>query len=229
MDLYLPLDGEAVLALSIPTKKCETLARHPLRWLRFLGYAVYGQEGEISLSCGGKPVLDYRAKLEPRAYHFVSPRWCPRPWLAARKLTWLDLPADPPRLVDPDGIARKSPWPTSPRDGKFRAEVSRRYGVCMMSGAPPASCQAAHLIPHAKGDRYMANLAWIRGGSNGGLAPDRMDRIDDPQNGFFAHSLLHHQYDHGGCVAFLKVGPAPYYRPPALTWWPADPKFRDGR
>ena len=48
--LYISIDGEARQALKIPKDKCTAYSLHPLKWLRFLGYTVYGQEGDLSLS-----------------------------------------------------------------------------------------------------------------------------------------------------------------------------------
>ena len=47
---------------------------YPLKWLRFLGYAIYGQEGDLSsLSDGGEPISDYASDIEARSYEFISP------------------------------------------------------------------------------------------------------------------------------------------------------------
>jgi hypothetical protein len=53
VELWLSPDGTAELALSIPLAKCQALAVNPLKWLRFLGYAIYGQEGHLSTSDAG--------------------------------------------------------------------------------------------------------------------------------------------------------------------------------
>jgi hypothetical protein len=37
-----------VPVLSIPVVDCNRFALKPLKWLRFLGYAIYGREGRIS-------------------------------------------------------------------------------------------------------------------------------------------------------------------------------------
>jgi hypothetical protein len=78
--LFLSFGGVNKLALSIPLAECRTFAVNPLKWLRFLGYAIYGKEGYLSMS---KPELegghahrpeigDYTADVEARAYYFVS-------------------------------------------------------------------------------------------------------------------------------------------------------------
>ena len=71
--LHISFKGKAKLALSIPKQKCTTFSSSPIKWLRFLGYAIYGQEGHISLTDGGQPVSDYTSVVEPRSYYFISP------------------------------------------------------------------------------------------------------------------------------------------------------------
>ena len=43
----------------------------PLEWLRFLGFAIYGRQGYISMSMNG-PELDYTAQIEAHSYYFIS-------------------------------------------------------------------------------------------------------------------------------------------------------------
>lgn len=71
--LYISLNGKARLALSIPMDKCAALSLYPIKWLRFLGYTIYGREGHISLSDGGPPVSDYTSDIETRSYYFICP------------------------------------------------------------------------------------------------------------------------------------------------------------
>jgi hypothetical protein len=47
-------------ALSIPVHECQRFSLHPLTWLRFLGYAIYGKEGYLSRERDGEQVADYR-------------------------------------------------------------------------------------------------------------------------------------------------------------------------
>jgi hypothetical protein len=70
--LSFPNVTQAKLALSIPLDKCATFAVNPLKWLRFLGFAIYGREGHLSLSKDGPDLGDYTAPIEARSYYFVS-------------------------------------------------------------------------------------------------------------------------------------------------------------
>src|SRR5271168_1318128 len=71
VELWLSFDNVSELALSIPLAECGHHAVHPLKWLRFLAYAIYGQEGYLSVSKDG-PEID--EDVQGRAYYFVSPR-----------------------------------------------------------------------------------------------------------------------------------------------------------
>lgn len=71
--LWLSIDNVSRLALSIPIAKCGTFSVNPLKWLRFLGFAIYGQEGYLSTSMDGPEINDYTANiLEARSYYFIS-------------------------------------------------------------------------------------------------------------------------------------------------------------
>ena len=59
-------------ALLIPLDKCNTFAINPLKWLRFLGFAIYGGEGYLSTSRAGPEIDNYTANIEPRSYYFIA-------------------------------------------------------------------------------------------------------------------------------------------------------------
>ena len=65
------MDNATKLALSISLAPRCTFALHPLQWLHFLGFAIYGHGGYISASKGGTEIDDYEATLEARSYYFV--------------------------------------------------------------------------------------------------------------------------------------------------------------
>lgn len=70
--LWLSFYGVAKLALSIPLAEYGTFAVNPLKWLRFLGYSIYGQEGYLSKTKAGPQINDYTANVEARSYYFIS-------------------------------------------------------------------------------------------------------------------------------------------------------------
>jgi hypothetical protein len=95
VELWLSFNGTAELALSIPLAKCRDLAVNPLKWLRFLGYAIYGQEGYLSVSDAGPPIEDYAADIAAHgSYYFIS----------EGKLPWHTA-----ALSDSDVVYRSSP------------------------------------------------------------------------------------------------------------------------
>lgn len=71
VDLLLCFDNKSNPALSIPLDQCQIFATRPLKWLRFLGFAIYGQQGHLSKSENG-PELDYTEQIEARSYYYIS-------------------------------------------------------------------------------------------------------------------------------------------------------------
>ena len=58
-NVYIP-----VLSIdSIPVDDCNRFALNPLWWLRFLGYIISGNQGNISATVDGPPV-DYDSVIE---------------------------------------------------------------------------------------------------------------------------------------------------------------------
>jgi hypothetical protein len=64
--------GEAqyVPALDIPVCDITTLSLEPLKWLRFVSFAITGAEGDLSASPGG-PVVDYESSTLLLNYFFT--------------------------------------------------------------------------------------------------------------------------------------------------------------
>jgi hypothetical protein len=65
------------------------------------------------------------------------------------------LAADEPRLLDIDGINDRlsdayTHFHTS--QAEFASDIAARDGTCVMTGEARWLCDAAHLIPHSKGD-----------------------------------------------------------------------------
>jgi len=51
---------------------CQQFSVHPLTWLCYLGFAIYGKEGHISATPGGPEVDYYQANIQPGIYYYVS-------------------------------------------------------------------------------------------------------------------------------------------------------------
>ena len=75
IQLWIRFGDEYQHALSIPIHTCQQFSLHPLTWLRFLGYAIYGKEGYISRERDGEEVEDYRpggAAISAGNYYYIS-------------------------------------------------------------------------------------------------------------------------------------------------------------
>ena len=73
--LYFRVNGTWIPILSIPPDDFDQFTTQPLKWLRFLGYAIYGREGTLKTSPNGLELDDYTtdvANLEDR-YYYTSP------------------------------------------------------------------------------------------------------------------------------------------------------------
>jgi hypothetical protein len=71
-------EEKPTLILTIPLPTCHKFSRKPLKWLQFLGYTLYGREGNIHTKTddGSEQPVDYETSvLEPRNhdYYFRSP------------------------------------------------------------------------------------------------------------------------------------------------------------
>ena len=102
VDLWLPFGTVSKLRLSIPLAECGNYAVSPLRGLRFIGYAICGCEGYLSVSLCGIQVSDYTADIEARQYYFISKGKLD--CNAMKALLTLLIFSGLPRLVDTDAM-----------------------------------------------------------------------------------------------------------------------------
>ena len=72
VELWMPFDSVYEHALSIPVNACQRFSLHPLTWLRYLGYTIFGNEGLISSSPGGPEVKYSQTTILPGSYYYVS-------------------------------------------------------------------------------------------------------------------------------------------------------------
>lgn len=215
--LWLSLNDDWLPVLTIPTNEISRYTLRPLKWLRFLGFAIYGREGVLSADPDGSQPVEYDtqlAKLQEN-YYFSSPRtmllYCSSP------LPLTETMVDEPRLADVDDRSSDAHSLDSSRGG-FRNELLERDGTCVISGEPPCYCQAAHLLPHAKGDkvhtslflphlshflRFPKYIEWFSR-YRGNTEEDVMFDIDDPRNGLFLVWAIHYALGNGKS-ALIKV------------------------
>ncbi|KAK0457770.1 uncharacterized protein EV420DRAFT_1687541 [Desarmillaria tabescens] len=57
INLHLSTDGAPVQALAVPAEDMRRLLYHPLKWLRYVSFAIFGAAGQLSLMANG-PVID---------------------------------------------------------------------------------------------------------------------------------------------------------------------------
>ena len=70
--LYSESNKIDILVLSIPLAVFGDYATKPLKWLKYLGYAIYGAEGCLSTSKAGPEIDNLDAAVEARPYYFNS-------------------------------------------------------------------------------------------------------------------------------------------------------------
>jgi hypothetical protein len=58
VNIHLSNSGHQVLALNIPYSDIERLSFRPLKWLRFVAFAVCGVRGDLAITPDG-PAVDY--------------------------------------------------------------------------------------------------------------------------------------------------------------------------
>ncbi|EDR10389.1 uncharacterized protein LACBIDRAFT_317243 [Laccaria bicolor S238N-H82] len=204
VELWIRFDFGYRHALSIPVHECRRFSLHPLTWLRFLGYALYGKEGYISYERDGEEVADYRPEgvsISPRMYYYISQD--------------KDY-----RLLDPNLMNGRTSYTSdvTNRRANFRDDVVNRDRRCVVTGAAPAQCQACHIVPHATVNhwqvrsgpwyrsrrlfqtQYMKNLVDYRQA----VVDPLLDDVNDTRNGILLNRMLHTAFGTSQ-VAFLQL------------------------
>jgi len=148
VELHIQINDAYMPVLSIPVPDCNRFSLKPLSWLRFLGYCIYGQIGDLSSDPDGSPI-DYQMAVEAGAnYYFTSPG-THIPVDAGFKLIIL---TETSRLLDIRCIDdRTSDADTTESRAGFRDDLEDRDGTCIVTDAPPLLCEGAHYYPHSKG------------------------------------------------------------------------------
>ncbi len=125
-----------ILALSIPVAECRNYAIHPLKWMKYLGYAIYGAEGRLSTRRDGLEICDFAADVE--LAHTISYQWASRTCRTchtSRSLLRLSTFSDPPRFVDVDAVNERTSNASelTERRSDFRERVIERDGTCVIT------------------------------------------------------------------------------------------------
>ncbi|KAF8124596.1 hypothetical protein EV363DRAFT_1540456 [Boletus edulis] len=130
-------NGVWIRGLAIPLEDIQRFSRRPLKWLRFVAFAVLGAKGDLFDAPNGNIVnYDTVSVTNADSYYF--------------------FPDGRYHLVDSNALADKITASTAstPRRHHFCNEVARRdNNHCVITGVADDDCHAAHIIPHSKGDQ----------------------------------------------------------------------------
>ncbi|KDQ16152.1 hypothetical protein BOTBODRAFT_173423 [Botryobasidium botryosum FD-172 SS1] len=183
-------DGLWLHFLSIPFADVRRLCHRPLKWLRFVSYTICGAEGNISMTPGGDTVDYDDTLIEAGDFYYKPQGSC--------------------HFVDPGVVSDRDTVPDSSMDGTppcssfFWSEIERREGNrCIFSGEP--WCEAAHIVPQAKGHNYLAALIHGRADLYNVDRNALQERgIESVENGLYLSSTLHAAFKATDC-AILKT------------------------
>ena len=150
--LLLCFSNTSKLALSIPLVECKTFANTPLKWLRFLGFIIYGHPSTSMNS----PEPDYTPEIEACSYYFISIGKL-HSYTLRSFLILLSFSGEP-RLADVDATDNRTSNASALSTGRahFRQKLIERDGTCVLTGDRPLNCDAYHFLPHSKGDTVCA-------------------------------------------------------------------------
>ncbi|KAI0293806.1 hypothetical protein BC826DRAFT_370276 [Russula brevipes] len=176
VNVYLNIEDRQVLALSIPFSDIERLSVRPVKWLRFVTFAICGARGHLSATPNGPPVdYDSISLAGPiaEAYYYT--------------------PEGDYHIIDYNALTdRITSSEQTMRSSRFRRAVETRDGpVCIFTGARGSRCDAAHLLPKSKGDEYVGVVLEDRLNSyNPALEPGIIG-INSVENGMLMRKDLH--------------------------------------
>jgi len=132
-------DGGWIHALTIPPNDIQRLSLRPLKWLRFAAFAAFGAKGHLLDAPGGNIVNDETEHAGLGENYFFQHD-------------------GPQHIVDNRGLdglteSQSTQGPRTRRRASFRRRIAQRDGNrCVITLDTADACQAAHIIPHAKGN-----------------------------------------------------------------------------
>ncbi|KAF8341157.1 hypothetical protein F5887DRAFT_1062495 [Amanita rubescens] len=186
VNVYLHIENRQVLALSIPFSDIERLSVRPVKWLRFVTFAICGVRGNLSEMPNGPPVDYDSISLDDiaEAYYYTP---------------------EGDHLIDHNAMNdRITSSEKTPRSSRFRRDVMARDGpMCVFTGIDGRTCDAAHLLGKSKGDEYIGIVLQDRLNSYD-PALESVLGINSVENGMFLSKNLHAMFALG-YSAFLKT------------------------
>ncbi|KAK0495721.1 hypothetical protein EDD18DRAFT_1287147 [Armillaria luteobubalina] len=198
VNIHLSYRTIQVLALSIPIDDIKRLSIRPLKWLRYVAFAVFGATGRLALTADGSAIED-----ENITWEFED----------QLREDYYYIPDGALHLVDYQGLNdRMTSSVTEAHLSSFRQSIIRRDGDgCVFTGAEVAYCEAIHILPRCKGHEYIQAVHQDRRHAYSDLPPpilefesSSLESIDCDENGILVRMDLHSMHAHGA-IAFLKT------------------------
>ncbi|EPQ61367.1 hypothetical protein GLOTRDRAFT_125084 [Gloeophyllum trabeum ATCC 11539] len=169
---YLHPLARSLSSFKFRSKEYSHSAKIRVKWLRYVGWALYGVEGQLSRDSECTPLRDEETVNEDDEIRLAVPDFVPS------------------ATVDADVLAHRSQsGRTNPLDRRvttFREDLQRRDCVCIFTGW---TGEARHIIPFARGTEWLHAIAHARS-----MTPSLYD-INDIQNGFICQADLHRLLD----------------------------------
>ncbi|KAJ7823269.1 hypothetical protein B0H13DRAFT_2125696 [Mycena leptocephala] len=172
--IYSQMESEWKSACCIPLEELRDLSKRPAKWLRYIGWCLYGAPGTLHLS------------EDPASLEIPS---------NAGAVPDTDILADRTSAAESrKGKFRKRLLRRDRRCVFMQASHMHKYRMVRR-----ADCDAAHIVPHSKGRQYIEILEDMHG-----VRPsDKLQGIDDPRNGLMLSHPLHRSAGKGECAFLL--------------------------
>ena len=145
------IEDRQVLALSNPFGDIERLSIHPVKWLRYVIFAICGVRGDLSTTPNGPPVdYDSISLIFPKLTTILLRVISTDPiFVAYRK--YLDL--RPYRGLSSHRLHDQFTSEQTLHSSHFRSDVMVCDGpACVFTWTRGETCDAAHLLAKSKGD-----------------------------------------------------------------------------
>lgn len=203
-----PSNWHWVHSLDLPIEKLSRLqlSQKPFKWIRYAIGAITGMHGHLSFSPDSLDIINYDAGFPSKSvilyYHTSNDE--------KQRI----FPVDP-------NIAHSnitSSCSSTQRAGFHDKVAERDKWQCVLTGFPQIRCEAAHLLPHSKGDNvsqsysHLISLTWqwsqyismyTQHRSRDPTRNDVVQNINSVQNGLFLNKFTHPVV--GQHVGFLVV------------------------
>ncbi|KDQ54156.1 hypothetical protein JAAARDRAFT_196896 [Jaapia argillacea MUCL 33604] len=177
--LLVLFDGDWHLALCVSQDQITRLCFKPLKWLRYVGFAITGAEGTLSLTQDGPPVENYDEIMD----------------VSGLRVYFSPVPVAVDHRTPNDNSE-----PLSTGSRAFRAKIVARDQRCVISAIKKDMCQACHLVPHSIGNKYFARLSGERRSIDS--ASDDLEDGHGVRNGLLLFNGCHRDFIDGD-YAFL--------------------------